>query len=88
MGHEHCSPVLSAMGKLTICSTGAIKDKEFIVNGHFTAADVMIGSTIMWGTKLMPVMPQLTELTEYWGRLEQRDAWQRSFGEDQALMES
>lgn len=66
----------------------AVKNKEFIVDGHFTAADVMIGSTIMWGTQLMPVLPQLTELTEYWGRLEQRKAWRRSFGEDKALMES
>lgn len=64
----------------------AARDKEFIVDGHFSAADVMIGSTIMWGTQLMPVLPQLPELTEYWGRLEQRAAWQRSFGEDQALM--
>lgn len=64
----------------------AARDKEFIVDGHFSAADVMIGSTIMWGTQLMPVLPRLPELTEYWGRLEQRAAWQRSFGEDQALM--
>lgn len=64
----------------------AVKDKEFIVDGHFSAADVMIGATIMWGTQLMPVLPRLPELTEYWTRLEQRAAWQRSFGEDQALM--
>jgi glutathione S-transferase len=65
---------------------GAVRDREFIVDGHFTAADVMIGSVIMWGTRLIPVLPPLPELTDYWSRMEQRDAWQRSFGEDQALM--
>ena len=65
---------------------GAVRGKEFIVDGHFTAADVMIGATIMWGTQLMPLLPPLPELVEYWARLEQREAWQKSFGEDQALM--
>lgn len=66
----------------------AVRGREFIVGDHFTAADVMIGSTIMWGTQLMPVMPPLSELTDYWGRLSERPAWQRSFGEDQKLMAS
>jgi len=64
----------------------AVRDREFIVGDHLSAADVMIGSTIMWGTELMPVLPRLPELTEYWGRLAARSAWQRSFGEDQKLM--
>lgn len=64
----------------------ALRGREFIVGDHFSAADVMIGSTIMWGTQLMPVMPPLPELTDYWGRLSARPAWQRSFGEDQKLM--
>ena len=33
----------------------AIGDKEFIVDGHFSAADVRVGTTVMWGTQLMPV---------------------------------
>lgn len=64
----------------------AVRGREFIVGDHFSAADVMIGSMIMWGTQLMPVLPPHPELTEYWARLEQRPAWQRSFGEDQKLM--
>jgi glutathione S-transferase len=64
----------------------AVKGREYIVGDHFTAADVMIGTTIMWGLQLMPVLPPLPELTEYWGRLEQRPAWQRAFGVDQAMM--
>jgi glutathione S-transferase len=63
-----------------------LRGREFIVGDRMSAADVMIGATIMWGTQLMPVMPSLPELTEYWARLEQRPAWQRSFGEDQKIM--
>lgn len=66
----------------------ALRGKEFIVGDHFSAADVMIGASIMWGTRLMPVLPKLPELLEYWGRLEQRPAWQRSFGEDQKIMQA
>ena len=64
----------------------AVREKAFVVGDRFSAADVMLGTTIMWGTKLMPVLPMLPELLEYWERLEQRPAWQRSFGEDQKLM--
>lgn len=65
---------------------GAVRDREFIVGDHFTAADVLIGSTVMWGTRLMPVLPALPELIAYWERLEQRPAWQRAWGEDQQRM--
>ncbi len=64
----------------------AVRGKEFIVGDRFTAADVMVGTTIMWGTELMPVLPRLPELTDYWGRLSQRPAWQRASSEDQKHM--
>lgn len=64
----------------------AVKDREFIVGDHFTAADVMVGSTIMWGTRLMPMLPALSEITEYWERLEQREAWQKSSSHDFAIL--
>ena len=60
--------------------------REFIVGDHFTAADVMIGSTIMWGLRLMPVMPALPELVAYWEKLEQRPAYQRANEVDQKIM--
>lgn len=66
----------------------SLRDRQFIVGDHFTAADVMIGASIMWGTQLMPVMPKHPELLDYWAGLEQRPAWQRSFGEDQKLMQA
>jgi glutathione S-transferase len=58
----------------------ALKGKEFIVGDKFTAADVMIGSTLFWGLNLMPVLPKLPELTSYWNRLEKRDAWKKVQG--------
>ena len=66
----------------------AVRGKRYIVGDRFTAADVMIGTTIMWGTRLMPLLPPLPELLAYWEGLEQREAWQRAFGEDQALMQN
>lgn len=66
----------------------ALCGREFIVGDQFSAADVMLGAAIMWGTRLMPVMPKHPELLEYWSRLEQRPAWQRSFGEDQKIMQA
>ena len=64
----------------------AVRDREFIVGDRFSAADVMIGATIMWGTRLMPMLPPHPEIVEYWQRLELRPAWQRSFGADQKIM--
>ena len=64
----------------------AVKEKEFVVGDHFTAADVMIGMTIMWGTQLMPVLPKRPEIVAYWERLGQRPAWQRASAKDQATM--
>ena len=63
-----------------------LRGREFIVGDHFSAADVMVGASIMWGTQLMSVMPKHPELLAYWARLEQRPAWQRSFGEDQKII--
>ena len=65
---------------------GVLSDREYMVGDRFTAADVMIGTTIMWGTQLMPVLPPLPELLAYWDRLSRRPAWQRANAEDQALM--
>ena len=57
--------------------SAVLADREYIVGDSFTAADVIIGSSIMWGLKMMPVLPALPELTDYWSGLESRPAWQR-----------
>lgn len=72
----------------TVASTlqSAVSGREFIVGDRFTAADVMVGSTIMWGLKLMPVLPKHPELLTYWESLEKRPAWQRANADDQKIM--
>jgi len=55
----------------------ALDGKQFIVGDTFSAADVIIGSSINWGLNLMPVLPKHPVLTEYWSRLEKRPAWQK-----------
>jgi glutathione S-transferase len=55
----------------------ALHNKQYIVGDQFTAADVMIGSTLFWGLTLMPVFPKIPELITYWEGLEKRAAWQK-----------
>jgi glutathione S-transferase len=57
---------------------GAVRGRQFLVADRFTTADVIIGSGVMWGTSLMPVLPKLPELENYWRGLEGRPAWQRT----------
>jgi glutathione S-transferase len=57
---------------------GAVRSRQFLVADRFTTADVVIGSGVMWGTRMMPVLPKLPELEAYWQGLENRPAWQRT----------
>ena len=61
----------------------AVTEREFIVGHTFTAADVIVGSTIWWGLELMPVLPRHPELVRYWQGLEKRPAWQRAQAGDE-----
>lgn len=54
----------------------AVVGKQFIAGDHFSAADVMVGSMIMWGTQMMNIMPAHEALAAYWQGLQQRPAWQ------------
>ncbi len=55
----------------------ALTGREFILENRFTAADVIIGSTLMWGLTLAPVLPQDPVLLKYWQALAARPAWQK-----------
>jgi glutathione S-transferase len=55
----------------------ALKGREFIVGPHFTAADVMVGSTLAWAS-MMGLFSGYPVLQEYVKRLTQRPAFQRS----------
>lgn len=56
----------------------------FLLGDQFTAADVVLGSGMQWGT-FMKAVPERPEFTAYLGRLRQRPALQRDFAKNQAL---
>lgn len=62
----------------------AVRGKEFVAGGRFSAADVYVGSMLafMMGFKLMEPRPVFSEYVE---RLEARPAWKRAREIDDAL---
>jgi glutathione S-transferase len=63
----------------------AVSANPYIVGDRFTAADVVVGSSILWGMDLVKVVPERPEFRAYVQRLTQRPASQRSFAKDQEL---
>jgi glutathione S-transferase len=63
----------------------AVSANPYIVGDRFTAADVVVGSSILWGMDLVKVVPERAEFRAYVQRLTQRPASQRAFAKDQAL---
>ena len=63
----------------------AVAGRPYIVGERFTAADVVIGSNILWGMDLVKVIPERPEFRAYVQRISQRPASQRSFAKDQEL---
>lgn len=63
-----------------------VTGREYVVGDHFTTADLTIGGGLMWGMRMFRVMPELPEFVQYWERLEQRPAWQRSNATDTEIM--
>lgn len=62
----------------------ALAQGPHLLGEQFTAADVVIGSGLQWGT-MMKAVPERPEFAAYIGRLRQRPAAQRSFAKNQAL---
>jgi len=56
----------------------------YLMGERFTAADVVVGSTLRWGLSFK-LLPELPELVAYVGRLEQRPALTRSVSLDEEL---
>ncbi len=63
----------------------ALAPGPYLLGEHFTAADVVLGSTLRWGmmTKMMPKRPEFVAYVE---RLAQRPAMQRTIALDQELI--
>jgi len=62
----------------------AVEPGPYLLGEHFTAADVVVGSTLRWGT-MFKLIPERPEFKAYVARLEQRPALQRATDADQKL---
>jgi glutathione S-transferase len=62
----------------------AVEGGPYLMGEQFTAADVVIGSTLRWGT-IFKLIPERPEFTTYIARLAARPALQRTDAAEQAL---
>ena len=62
----------------------AVEPGPYLIGEQFTAADVVLGSTLRWGM-MFGVLPKRPEFVAYVGRLEQRPALKRAIALDQEL---
>ena len=62
----------------------AVEKGPWLMGEQFTAADVVIGSNIRWGT-MFKLMPERKEFTDYAVRIAARPAAQRAEKKDKAL---
>ena len=53
-----------------------LEKNEYVCGDRFTAADVYVGSQVLWGTQF-GTMPKLPVFETYGARLSKRDAYQR-----------
>jgi len=63
----------------------AVAKGPYLMGEHFTAADIVVGSTLRWGM-MFDLLPKRQEFVDYVARLEQRPALQRATEADQKLM--
>ena len=64
---------------------GHLAGREFVCGSRFTAADVYVGSSVMWGTQF-GTLPALDAFTAYAKRLAARDAYKRGKEIDNQLI--
>lgn len=63
----------------------AVSAHAFIAGDRFTAADVYVGSQVMWG-QMFGSMPKRDAFADYGARLAEREAYKRAAAIDDALM--
>lgn len=63
----------------------AIKDRNYICGSRFTAADIYVGSQVLWGTQF-GTLPQRAAFDAYAARLSERPAYQAAKAIDGALI--
>jgi glutathione S-transferase len=64
---------------------GHLAGRTYVCGDRFTAADVYVGSTVMWGTQF-GTLPSLDAFTAYAARLSEREAYRRGKDADNRLI--
>jgi glutathione S-transferase len=64
---------------------GHLEGRDFVCGSRFTAADVYVGSAVLWGTQF-GTLPALDSFRTYGDRLAQREAYKRAKEEDTRLI--
>jgi glutathione S-transferase len=64
----------------------AVRDGPYLLGDRFTAADVVIGSGLIWAMKMVKVLPENPTLVQYTTRIERRPARRRQVDADMALL--
>ena len=59
--------------------------RDHVCGSRFTAADVYVGSAVLWGTQF-GTLPKLDSFAAYADRISQRDAYRRGKDEDNQLI--
>ena len=62
-----------------------LADRDYLCGSRFTAADVYVGSHVMWGMQF-GTLPSLDSFVAYGERLSARDAYKRGKAEDMRLI--
>ena len=62
----------------------AVANGPYLMGEQFTAADVVIGSTLRWGM-MFKLLPERSEFVAYVGRLREGSGLQRATALDQEL---
>ena len=65
--------------------SGHLADRDYVCGSRFTAADVYVGSQVLWGTQF-GTLPKLDNFADYAERLGQREAYKRGKDEDNQLI--
>jgi glutathione S-transferase len=77
LGYGDFDTVMSVVAK-------GVEPGPYLVGEQFTAADVIVGSTLRWGM-MFDLLPKRPEFVAYVGRLEQRPALERATALDRDL---
>jgi glutathione S-transferase len=65
--------------------SGHLADRHYVCGDRFTAADVYVGSQVLWGTQF-GTLPSLQPFLDYGARLSPREAYRRAKAIDDELI--